>query len=143
MTSPAAVVADWRRIAALLAEHSDPAALVASEAIARWLHGEDFEAALGLFPGWRGHVRQRARETALQALCAMLPDLADVTMARRIRAGLSADDGRGVRPDGERGIYRDLLHACAECSARTWRDELRKARGRRTPATARKSAHAG
>jgi hypothetical protein len=130
MTNPGAIAAGMRRVAGLLAELDDPACLVAAEGITRWLLGQDFESAMGLYPGWRVAVRQRARETALQALCAMFPDLTDVTLARRIIAGMRADDGQGTRPDGPRGLFRDLRNAGADCSARTWREELRKAHGR-------------
>ena len=127
MTEAAAIIAQFRRAIALLAELDDPAATRIAAALDRWLAGEDLESAAGLAPGWRRSLQLAARDAALSALVARHPGKDAQALARQIVAGVRrAARVRGVRPDGEPGLYRDLFRAAdAELSERHWRRLIR------------------
>jgi hypothetical protein len=125
------IVADFRRAIALLAESGNT---TAAEALNRWLAGEEFDSAAGLVPGWRRHRQQAARDVTLRALVALFPNLDDSACARRIVAGVArAARMHGVRPDGEKGLYFDLLHLEKSPTERTWRLAIAEIRGKCNP----------
>jgi hypothetical protein len=128
VTDAAAIVARFRRAVQLLAEFDDEAATTAAAAIDLWLLGQDFETAAGLAPGWRRRLRGQARDTALQCLVSLLPELDDLAIAERIVAGLQGLVP-GVRADGEDGYYFDLNHAGIRLSVRQWRRLVADVRG--------------
>jgi len=130
----AAILADFRRAIALLAEIDDRAATRTAEALAQWLAGEEFDSAAGLAPGWRRHVQQTARDVALRALVALHPDMDAQALARRIVAGIArAARIRGVRPDGEAGLFYDLARLEEQLRERSWRGAIAEIRGKHNP----------
>lgn len=120
MPAPArsdAIIADFRRAVTALIDLNDEAATRLADTLSRWLAGEPFEAAAGLYPGWRRYQRDRVRDAALRELITLHPNLDDLGLARRISAGLAALErvaSTNCRPDGECGIIWDL--AAADCA---------------------------
>ena len=130
MSGAASIVRDLRHSIELLAELDDPAALRTAEALTRWLAGEHFDSAAGLLPGWRRHLQQLARDSALAALVAMHPHLDDLNLSRKIVAGVNrAARTRGIRPDGVAGLLHDLARIDSRLSERQWRRLIGKTRG--------------
>jgi hypothetical protein len=130
MSGAASIASDFKLAVARLAEADDPALTRAGEAIARWLAGEDFDSAAGLAPGWRRHLQQTARDSALGVLISTNPDLDDLNLSRKIVAGIQrAARTRGVRPDGDAGLFHDLARIESRLSVRQWRRLIGKTRG--------------
>lgn len=126
----AAVVADVRRAIELLAELDDPAATRTAAALSRWLAGEEFDAAAGLVPGWRSHMRLTARDRALAELVAMHSDMNASELAVWILEGLErvAASTNGARPDGADGYLTDLVRAGRNPGKRQWHRLITEAR---------------
>jgi hypothetical protein len=116
--SAAAIVADFHRAIEALAEVGETRT---AEALRRWLAGEDFEAAAGLIPGWRAHLRLTARDRALTALAATHAGMSDNALAEWIVEGLQRVGAVGVRPDGADGYLVDLARAGCTLSKRQLR----------------------
>lgn len=104
-----------------------------AEALAKFLIGTDFEAALGLRQGWRAHPRYVARQTALAALLAALPATPFAAQAarqvfvalRRYEAtGWKLDRPAGRRPKGLSGLCYDFLAVSRLLSAERLRRML-------------------
>jgi hypothetical protein len=128
------IVADVRAAIQTLTDADSPAATRVGEALSRWLAGESFEDAAGLSRGWRRVAQQTARDTALRALVKLFPTLDDSALAHRIVAGIArAARMRGVRPDGENGLYFALSRLEKSPAWRTWRDAIAEIRGKRNP----------
>jgi hypothetical protein len=128
----AAIVADFRRAIALLAEIDDAGATRTAQALDRWLAGAAFDDAAGLPPGWRRHLQQTVRDAALAALVALHGDLGDRALAKLLVAGVTRMRRRkGVRPDGALGHFADLVRAECFLSERGWRRLVSQTRGQR------------
>jgi hypothetical protein len=116
----AAIVADVRRVIAMLAEIDDPAATRIATAVDRWLGGESLDSALGLVPGWRRHQKLTARAAAVKALVTRFPDLDAATMAKRIVAGRYRDLAQlrdDIGFDQWRRLIAEQREHCNNCNA--------------------------
>ncbi len=106
---------------------------VLAEAISLWLAGASLDDALNLAPGWRQHVRDKARTTALRRLAGLLPagsarataQAAATLIARYEATAWRRDRAAGRRPAGVPGAAYDVLAAGPAPSAATIRRVLR------------------
>jgi hypothetical protein len=123
----AAIIADVRRSIEILVDADDPAATRVGLALEAWLRGTDLEASLGLMPGWRQYVRQKARAAALDGLLRMHPGVKDSALADLIIDGIERVDCTGIRPDGVSGYFQDLKRAGCTIGNRQWRRDIAEA----------------
>jgi hypothetical protein len=121
VTDAVEIVALFRQTVELLSEIDSPAATAAGAVIKLWLAGMEFEDAAGLASGWRRIVKEHSRDVALKELLKLHTDMSASHLGARIIAGIAlAARTRGGRPDGERGLFWDLLKADATLGLRQW-----------------------
>src|SRR5882724_7158788 len=122
------IAADLRTAIACLVDADDPAATRVGQALEAWLRGTDLEESLGLMPGWRQHVRQKARDAALDGLLRMHPGVKDSALADLIIDGIERVDCTSSRPDSTSGYFWDLKHSGHTVGNRQWRRDIAQAR---------------
>jgi hypothetical protein len=124
----AAIAAAVRCSIDILVDSDDAAAVRVGLALDVWLRGTDFEASLGLLPGWRQHAEQKSRSTTLDALIRMHPGMKARKLADLILTGINGADCSAIRPDGLRGHFHDLKIAGCSIGDRQWRRDIAQAR---------------